>query len=77
MTEDFSNGAICSTSSTTDHTYFCIPMYCMYNIASYVMGVEPGHIDSSILFRFESGHCGMKCHDSVNISYEFASDKCI
>ena len=49
----------------------------MYNIASYVMGVEPGHIDSSILFRFESGHCGMKCHDSVNISYEFASDKCI
>ena len=47
----------------------------MYNIASYVMEAEPGHVNSSILFRFESGHYGMKYHYSVNISYEFASDK--
>ena len=27
VTEDFFNGEICSTLSTTGHTYFCIPMY--------------------------------------------------
>ena len=32
------------------------------------MEVEPGHINSSMLFRFESD-CGMKYHDSVNISF--------